>query len=64
MSQRNEKGAAGAKTSQEIAPKRGVLGPRTRPEEPPEITHDFWQEWDEILMTLKECFIKHFQRMG
>ena len=34
---------------------------RIRPEELPEITHNCWRDWDEILMVLKEYFRKHFQ---
>ena len=49
------------KIAEKGAPKMGVQGLRTRPEELPEITHDCWPIWDEILMTLKEYFRKHFQ---
>ena len=61
MSQRNEKGAAAPKTSEKIPTKTALQSLRTRPEELPEITHDCWQDWDEILMTLKEYFRKNFQ---
>ena len=36
-------------------------GLRIRPEELPEITHNCWRDWDEILMVLKEYFRRHFQ---
>ena len=36
-------------------------GLRVRPEELPEITHNCWREWDDILMVLKEYFRRHFQ---
>jgi hypothetical protein len=52
-----EKGTAIPKSSTKTA----TQGLRIRPEELPEITHNCWCEWDEILMTLKEYFRKHFQ---
>jgi Zinc knuckle len=42
-------------------PKSVTQGLRIRPEELPEITHNCWREWDEILMVLKEYFRRHFQ---
>ena len=60
MDKRNEKGDA-PKTSEKIPTKTALQSLRTRPEELPEITHDCWQQWDEILMTLKEYFRKNFQ---
>ena len=52
-----EKGTASPKSSTKTA----TQDLRTRPEELPEITHNCWRDWDEILMVLKEYFRKHFQ---
>ena len=56
-----------AKTSEKgaVAPKAAVKttlqGLRIRPDDLPEITHNCWKDWDEVLMILKEYFRKHFQ---
>ena len=39
--------------------KISLQGLRIRPEELPEITHNCWRDWDEILM--EEYFRRHFQ---
>lgn len=43
------------------ATKTATQSLRIRPEELPEITHNCWRDWDEILMVLKEYFRRHFQ---
>ena len=54
-----------AKTTEKgaVTPKANTKtqGLRVRPEELPEITHNCWREWDDILMVLKEYFRRHFQ---
>ena len=55
------KGAAAPKGEKKITGEKSVFGLRTKPEELPEITHNCWKEWDDILMTLKEYFRLHFQ---
>jgi hypothetical protein len=52
-----EKGAV----TPNAAPKTTIQGMRIRPEELPEITHNSWMDWDEILVILKEYFRKHSQ---
>ena len=52
-----EKGTAIPKS----ATKTATQGLRIRPVELPEITHNCWRDWDEILMVLKEYFRRHFQ---
>ena len=52
-----EKGAVTPKA----VTKTHIQGLRVRPEELPEITHNCWKDWDEILMILKEYFRRHFQ---
>jgi hypothetical protein len=49
------------KSGQNGGLKTSLQGLRIRPEELPEITHNCWRDWDEILMVLKEYFRRHFQ---
>ena len=56
-----EKGVATPRSGQSGGTKTTIQGLRTRPDELPEISHNCWKEWDEILMTLKEYFRRHFQ---
>jgi hypothetical protein len=41
--------------------KKAISSLRTKPEELPEIKHNCYMEWDDILMALKEYFRHHFQ---
>jgi hypothetical protein len=56
-----EKGTAVPRSGESASSKTTTQGLRIRPEELPEITHNCWKEWDEILMILKEYFRRNFQ---
>jgi hypothetical protein len=55
------KEAAAPRTEEKGLGKKVLFSLRTKPDELPEIRHNCWLEWDDILMALKEYFRLHFQ---
>jgi hypothetical protein len=52
-----------APRTDEKGQKKATFSLRTKPEELPEITHNCYMEWDDIMMALKEYCRQHFQDM-
>jgi hypothetical protein len=61
MSQVKPAKKAAAPRAEEKGQKKAISSLRTKPEELPEIRHNCWMEWEDILMSLKEYFRHHFQ---
>ena len=55
------KEAAAPRTEEKGLGKKVLLSLKTKPDDLPEIGHNCWLEWDDILMALKEYFRLHFQ---
>jgi hypothetical protein len=55
------KEAAAPRTEEKGLGTKVLFSLRTKPDLLPEIRHNCWLEWDDILMALKEYFRLHFQ---
>jgi hypothetical protein len=61
MSQDKPAKEAVAPRAEEKGQKKAISSLRTKPEELPEIKHNCYMEWDDILMALEEYFRHHVQ---
>ena len=57
------KEAAAPKTEEKCQGKKALVCLRTKPDELPELRHNCWMDWEDILLALKEYFRLHFQDM-